>query len=243
MCVPNCCFYEGDLTVSCDAIALTERSYRFSFILFEESLASKELSEQDLLCGLRKGFVLDCLLGNWRLFGFSEKERFNHIDRAAGARRNAESAFGLVYWDDQKKTERTARIIPWSSRIVHEIESLRKHQPWVYGQLSDDDITQQVAALCHNGLERHISELFRQENDLRLALLARVSWLQQRLNWYKPLNDSKNHPCARDGHTAVVVGHGNERRMIIFGGATGAADPPTPLGDLWQLSLGTTSCS
>lgn len=213
-----------------------ERPFPFSFILCEDSpLPSAESPINDLA----SAFVVDCLIGNWRLFGFTTEDHLRHIVVHGNslARRSAESAFGVVYQDDRMKKR---PIIEWRDTSVPELDQLKRVHSWVYGQLSDEDVARQIAYIFQAGVEKHIKALFAAEGTLCDQLGRRVYWLQQRLNWFPlPIVTSSTSPCPRDGHTAVIVGSGENRRMIVFGGSTGGNTEGNPIGDVWSLNLRT----
>ena len=237
--MPDCCLYEGSIYIL-DGEG-HERIFPFSFLLCEDNPSVPLPPTEAVIHRLASAFVLDCLVGNWRLFGFTVEDRLRHIvvivnDGKSFARRSAESAFGLVYQDDRQKKR---SIIEWRDTSVPELDQLRRLQPWVYGHLSDEDIAQQIAFMFQSGLEKIIQEVFSCETDICEQLLKRAFWLQQRLNWFPLPLASKECPCARDGHTAVIVGSGDNRRMIVFGGSTGDKSEGTPIGDVWSLNLKT----
>lgn len=235
--MPDCCLYEGNITIQ-DGEG-HERSSPFSFLLCEDSPAAQLPPSEDVIRQLSSAYVLDCLLGNWRLFGFNADDRLRHIVMLNDdnfARRCAESAFGLVYQDDRQKKR---SIIEWRETSVPELDQLKKLQTWVYGHLSEDDIAQQIAALFKSKLEHIIKEVFSCEPILCEQLLKRSFWLQQRLNWFPLPIASKECPPPRDGHTAVIVGTGDNRRMVIFGGSTGDQINGKPVSDVWAFNLKT----
>jgi hypothetical protein len=196
---------------TCDASVLILEDVSFC-----ETEASDALKvEVETSHNFALGFAVDCLLGNWHVFGGSDVKNI----AIGGFRANIFRVMGFTTSEDEIKYA----PIPFE-REVHELVELRKLPP--FSSLTTSTIGQQVELLLSK--KDQIFELLELlQNHERDLIKERLNYLYSWLNWNRL--SGQHYPPARDGHVTFNAKRSNE--MFVFGGNTkkGAC------ADVWVL--------
>mmetsp|Transcript_11544 Transcript_11544/g.16047 ORF Transcript_11544/g.16047 Transcript_11544/m.16047 type:complete len:822 (-) Transcript_11544:67-2532(-) len=178
---------------------------------------------------LKRGFIVDCLFGNWNPFGGSDRKYVSVIAEPLTVWRvNAERTVGVVYQEDREK--RGEAIVEWGSEVKELVLLLSSElTKWAYGTLSKQDIGNLIQQFPFELAQQVINDSSLESTKKKL-LSERVMFIKEYRNWYTLEQDTK--PAARDGHSATYFK--KHKCIILFGG--NSRDNQV-LSDLWKFDV------
>ena len=231
--VPNCAFLEVEVTWKDESdqggSECVKQTVKPTVLILDNVILPSATDEENKVKALversdefAQGFVVDCFLGNWHVFG----SRMKNITMD-GIRANFTRIMGFTTCEDVGKGY---PVMPFGNEVL-EIEYLRKKAPFTL--LSNAQIGQQIVSLlsCRHQLEPFLKLLDQSVQDI---LSARLEFLRSWLNWNRLEPTMAMAPPARDGHVAFIAKK-DSSTLFIFGGNSKNG----PVNDVWCFKLKT----